>query len=135
MTPRQRVVVLLLILLILIGNGVNLVLKRQQITYLSVADAAEPNALSAQVVTKAFNPDGTEHDLVQCDRVHINWATADELQQLPGIGKVLAQRIIAARNDKYFKELDDVLAVSGIGDKKLQQIAPLICLAIPDATE
>ncbi|HHY14714.1 MAG TPA: helix-hairpin-helix domain-containing protein [Firmicutes bacterium] len=58
-----------------------------------------------------------------------------ELQSLPGIGPVLAERIIIARREKVFLEIRDLLRVSGIGEKRLAQIADLICLYIPRDAE
>lgn len=50
----------------------------------------------------------------------LNSASAEALQRLPGIGPVLAARIVADRaaNGPY-TSLDDLLRVSGIGNKKL----------------
>jgi len=55
--------------------------------------------------------------------VNVNEAGLDELQQLPGIGKVLAGRIIAHRPYQDLKDLD---AVPGIGPKTLERLRPLI---------
>ena len=54
-------------------------------------------------------------------RVDINTATEKELTTVPGIGHVMAARIIAARP---FRSADDLKRVSGIGDKKYAQIRP-----------
>lgn len=63
------------------------------------------------------------------DRININAATAPELEQLPGIGPALAQNIVDYREAHGpFLELEDLLAVSGIGEAKLQQIRDLITL-------
>ncbi len=51
----------------------------------------------------------------------INRATSEELQRLPGIGPVLAGRIIAARP---FASADDLARVSGIGDRKYAVLRP-----------
>jgi DNA uptake protein ComE-like DNA-binding protein len=54
-------------------------------------------------------------------RIDINTATEKELTTVPGIGHVMAARIIAARP---FRSADDLKRVSGIGDKKYLQIRP-----------
>jgi len=54
-------------------------------------------------------------------KIDINTATEKELTTIPAIGHVIAARIIAARP---FRSADDLKRVSGIGDKKYQQIRP-----------
>ena len=53
--------------------------------------------------------------------IDINTATEKELTTVPGIGHVMAGRIIAARP---FRSADDLKRVSGIADKKYTQIRP-----------
>ena len=55
--------------------------------------------------------------------VDINTATSDELQALPGIGKVKADAIVEYRKTHgSFKSKDDLREVNGIGDKILEKI-------------
>ena len=54
-------------------------------------------------------------------KIDINTATEKELTTVPGIGHVMAARIIAARP---FHSADDLKRVSGIGDKKYMLIRP-----------
>ena len=54
-------------------------------------------------------------------KIDINTATEKELTTVPGIGHVMAARIIAARP---FGGADDLKRVSGIGDKKYAQARP-----------
>lgn len=59
--------------------------------------------------------------------VHINRATASDLESLPGVGPVLAERIVAHREDNGpFDEVEDLLDVPGIGESKLASIRDLI---------
>ena len=59
--------------------------------------------------------------------LNINTATIPELDELPGIGPVLAQRIVDYRTTygKY-KAVEELLKVNGIGDAKLMEIMDLI---------
>lgn len=61
--------------------------------------------------------------------ININTATSSELQNLPGIGSSTAEKIISDRNaNGSFKTIEDLKRVNGIGDKKFEKIAPLICV-------
>ncbi|MCL6499729.1 MAG: helix-hairpin-helix domain-containing protein [Firmicutes bacterium] len=59
--------------------------------------------------------------------VSVNLATAEELQRLPGIGPVLARRIVEdrARNGQY-RQVEDLLRVKGIGRKTLDKLKPYV---------
>lgn len=55
--------------------------------------------------------------------ININKASKDDLALLPGIGTVLAERIVAYRTaNGPFQSIGDLLAVEGIGEKKLEAI-------------
>ncbi|TWT30221.1 ComE operon protein 1 [Posidoniimonas corsicana] len=55
--------------------------------------------------------------------VNVNQAGWPELAQLPGIGEVLARRIVASRDaDGRFRTAQDLLRVNGIGPRKLAQM-------------
>ncbi|MDJ0961837.1 MAG: ComEA family DNA-binding protein [Acidimicrobiia bacterium] len=55
--------------------------------------------------------------------VDLNRADASELETLPGVGPVLAQRIVAHREaNGPFATIEDLLDVPGIGEAKLSQL-------------
>ena len=54
-------------------------------------------------------------------KIDVNTATEKELRSVPGIGPVMAARIIAARP---FRSADDLKKVNGIGDKNYAKIRP-----------
>ncbi len=62
----------------------------------------------------ANDPSLTEH------RISLNQATVQQLVDIPGVGPVLARRIVDHRDAAGpFREVEDLLDVSGIGEKKL----------------
>lgn len=60
-------------------------------------------------------------------KININTATVSELDNLPGIGPKLAERIILYRQQHGpFKRIDDIVMVSGIGPKRFEQMKSMI---------
>jgi competence protein ComEA len=59
--------------------------------------------------------------------IPINQADASALEELPGVGPVLAERIVAHREDHGpFEVVEDLLEVPGIGEAKLASMRDLI---------
>lgn len=65
---------------------------------------------------------GSGRNSSMMQRVRINSASVSELQQLPGIGPALAQRIIETRSGGRFNSVEDLLRVPGIGKAKLAKL-------------
>jgi competence ComEA-like helix-hairpin-helix protein len=65
--------------------------------------------------SKKLNPSG--------GRINVNTASQAELEVLPGIGPVIARRIVEGRPYRSVEELE---RVKGIGKKRLEEIRPLV---------
>lgn len=65
---------------------------------------------------------GAEKNNSAVQIVRINSAGVSELQQLPGIGPALAQRIVETRSGGRFTSVEDLLRVPGIGKAKLAKL-------------
>jgi comEA protein len=64
--------------------------------------------------------------------ININTATATELQQVPGIGPSTSQKILDTRKSYgAFKSVDDLLAIKGIGPKKLEKMRKYLTVGKP----
>ena len=75
------------------------------------------------------NPyDTVQSKMIETDpRLDINKMSTAQLEAIPGIGEMLAKRIVAYRDaNGPFLTLEEVLNVEGVGEKKLDQIASLI---------
>ena len=66
--------------------------------------------------------------------VNINAATSEELQQVPGIGPATAEKILQMRKSYgSFKSVDDLLAIKGIGKKRLDKMRKYLTVGKPAA--
>jgi DNA uptake protein ComE-like DNA-binding protein len=87
-----------------------------------VAISALPTPTPSIAITRPVETK-TSHakEKPELGRIDINTATEKELRMIPGIGPVIAARIIAARP---FRSADDLKKVNGIGDKNYAKIRP-----------
>jgi competence protein ComEA len=61
--------------------------------------------------------------------LHLNTATVEQLERLPGIGPALAKRIVEFRDKKGgFKRIEELLAVPGVSEKKWKAMREYLVL-------
>lgn len=88
----------------------------------SVPAAAAPTEGPTAAPTEAATQPPTEPGPLDLNR-----ATTQELTTLPGIGEVLAQRIVDYREAHGpFRSVDELIAVEGIGEGKLEKLRELV---------
>ncbi len=72
---------------------------------------------------------GVFEDSSGSGKINLNTASAEQLEELPGIGPALAKRIVDYREKHgYFKNIEDIQNVSGIGSKRFEQIKDLVTI-------
>ena len=71
---------------------------------------------SVSVLAQKPNPATTE-------KINLNAASAEQLESLPGIGPVTAQRIVDYRAKVgKFKRIEEIINIKGVGEKKFEKI-------------
>jgi comEA protein len=66
--------------------------------------------------------------------VNLNTATSEQLQLVPGIGPATADKILQMRKAYgAFKSVDDLLAIRGIGPKRLEKMRKYLTVGKPAA--
>ena len=61
--------------------------------------------------------------------INLNTATAEELDELPGVGESTARAIIEDREKNGpFSSPEDLMRVSGIGEKKFERLEAMVCV-------
>lgn len=88
---------------------------------------AVPAQMQTAPTAAATTPTQTVPEETVSFPVNINTADADTLAALPGIGQVLAERIVAYRRQNgSFRAIEEITNVEGIGEKKAEAILELI---------
>ena len=91
-------------------------------TGLSAVSAAAPNTLRVPLQTSSR---ASRQPIIE--KLELNRATEQEFEALPGIGPVLAERIVEYRQSRgAFRNVDQLRNVKGIGKKKFERIRTFV---------
>jgi competence protein ComEA len=87
---------------------------------------ALPMPGSTPMVPSTDTREGTSAD-ESLAKININTATTQELEALPGVGEVIAARIVAYREQNGpFRSVDDLIHVEGFSDRAIDEIRDLV---------
>jgi competence protein ComEA len=93
--------------------------KSRETAPLNAAAIATPHANNGS----GAEPNRQQHCL------NLNIATAEELTTLPGVGDVIARRIIDYRERHgRFRRPEEIIIIEGFSERKFRAIAALVCV-------
>jgi len=128
LTPSERKGALVLLALVALGAVADLV-RLEPVSAPAPADrpVAPAAANHAAPVAEPGSPAGSGPAAAAPAPLDLNAASESELDALPGIGPVLAGRIVAHRRAHGpYRSPDDLLAVPGIGPRLLERLLPRV---------
>ena len=122
LTPEERRGALLVLALILIGAWWDATQGRRMAPP-PAADRVEVRSAGADAADAPADSAAGARGPQATARVSLNRASAGELETLPGIGPVLARRIVEHRTRAGgFRSVDELRAVRGVGPRLLARL-------------
>ena len=98
-----------------------------------ISDGTVPNTDMVESDTAEFDSDAEAQNVTENvqDKIDLNTADAEQLKQLPGIGDVLAERIITYREEcGGFSSIEEIMNVKGIASGKFAEIKDKIYVTV-----
>ncbi|MEQ1626668.1 MAG: helix-hairpin-helix domain-containing protein [Nitrospira sp.] len=116
-----------------IGWQVPQTMQRPAVTHAASLSSDDTATTTAAVVDSSISPVGVTEVRRLSNKpkpVDLNSATVADFDQLPGVGPVLARRMVDYRKSVgRFHAVEDLRGVKGIGKKKLDQLKPFVTVA------
>jgi competence protein ComEA len=75
--------------------------------------------------------DEAQESAVPAGQVNLNTASAEELQRLPGVGPSRALAIVAYREQRPFRRIEELMRIRGIGRATFRRLRPMLTLDGP----
>jgi len=118
LTTQEKLILLFIISSLILGLGILHIRK--------TLTTSETEAYQSDF-SKGISP--IKEEIKKSKQVNINTADIEELNTLPGVGKVIAGRIIDYRETHgSFTSKEDIKKVKGIGPKKFDKIKDLLLI-------
>lgn len=131
-TPQEKRLFLFVIASFILGSiiryGYHIRAQQAEITLDSLDQVFLARAESLRGLADTVKVPGDSMSRAMPAKLNINKADSLAILKLPGIGPVLAGRILAARRNRPFRTLDDLLAVNGIGPRVLSRLEEKIVI-------
>lgn len=118
-----------------VGWQVPQTMQRPAVTHAASMSSENPPITTAKAVDSMIPSAGVSEARRLSNKpkpVDLNSATVADFDQLPGVGPVLAKRMMDYRKSVgRFHAVEDLRAVKGIGTKKLDQLKPFVTVVRP----
>lgn len=99
----------------------------QLYTVLPITESQDESFLVESSDVSIYSNDSNE--IILSDKININTATLLELTEIPGVGEVIAQRILEYRQKHHlFADIQELLDIDGIGQKKFEKMEPYVTI-------
>lgn len=121
---KQGTVIIMVLVLFFVGLSLGFFIGRNLSNPPVLVSMIDSPAAATEPIAQAVSQ-SPEQSATSGVLVDINTAGVQELTALPGIGNALAMRIIEYRQSNgNFQTVEDLINISGIGEKKLEQLLP-----------
>lgn len=110
-------------------NRINLAMKVKDEGHYIIPKEGEEIELNDSNENVENNNNDNNSGEGESKKININSASKEELDSLPGVGEVTAQKILDYREEnKEFKSIDEIKNVKGIGENKFNDLKDYICI-------